>query len=163
MSEVLAKLQLCVDQGQLRAVDLHLAKLAAEIEGTPEQLLLLTALVSFKLAQGDICLPLEQLQQPQGFWPDELLTLIRAYDWSASLPQQAGVLSQAQERTQEHGQEQAPVLALLVFDFERVYLYRYWQYECAVADELIARATPLPVNEAQLQAGLEELFPIQIL
>lgn len=150
---ILTRLQACAEQGHIRAVDLHLARLAAQVPETPEQLLLLTALVSQKLSQGDICLPLKQLQHPEGLWPDELLELIHAYDWSLPLPQHATVLTMAEEQTPE-----SP-LALLVSEYERVYLHRYWQYECDVAQALLARSIPVAVDEQRLAEGLTLLFP----
>lgn len=49
----------------------------------------------------------------------------------------------------------------LVLDGDRLYLRRYWQYECAVAEQLLARATQRidAVDAKAVRAALDRWFP----
>ena len=50
---------------------------------------------------------------------------------------------------------------LILDDHSRLYLHRYWQYESNLARAISERARelPAPTNRAQLEQGLERLFP----
>jgi exodeoxyribonuclease V alpha subunit len=49
---------------------------------------------------------------------------------------------------------------LILDDHGRLYLYRYWDYETRLADDLLARAVDIEhVDEALLMAGLARYFP----
>ncbi len=51
----------------------------------------------------------------------------------------------------------------LILEGTRLYLYRYWRYECEVAEALLARATRAApeVNEAAVRDALSRWFPQQ--
>jgi len=142
----LFQLKRWVGLGYIRSVDYQLAHfLSDKIVYSPENILL-SALVSYELATGNVCLPLSRLQSPQDYWPDEISDLLIKIDWSRV---------ELDELVLGSGESVTP----LVLDKERFYLYRYWQYECSVAEALIQRAVSIETDEVLLQAGLRSYFP----
>ncbi|MDO6593846.1 exodeoxyribonuclease V subunit alpha [Neptuniibacter sp. 1_MG-2023] len=144
----LFQLKRWVGLGYIRSVDYQLAHfLSDKIVYSPENILL-SALVSYELATGNVCLPLSRLQSPQDYWPDEISDLLIKIDWSRV---------ELDELVLGSGEPVTP----LVLDKERFYLYRYWQYECSVAEALILRAVSIETDEVLLQAGLRSYFPTE--
>lgn len=145
---MLQRLRSWSEQGLIRAVDYQFARFISDSSDTdlPEHLLLLAALTSQQLAQGNVCLPLAHLLEPEYFWPQELADEITAHSWQ-SLTTFESVLGQGESLTP------------LVFDQQRFYLYRYWRYEVEVAAQLQQRAQVVTVDEAQLGRDLIQLFP----
>lgn len=137
------------EQGLIRSVDYQFAKL---LSGTsdqplPDSLVLLATLVSHELASGNVCLPLTHLQSPADYWPEEVATCLDEQDWS-QLSFYEDVLG--------NGEQATP----LVLDQQRVYLYRYWQYEVYVAEQIQGRSQNTEINDDLLKQSLAELFPV---
>ncbi|MGH1461544.1 MAG: exodeoxyribonuclease V subunit alpha [Neptuniibacter sp.] len=152
MSEVsLTKtLQIWSDKGLIRSVDYQFAKLLEQTDRgrLPDSVMLLSALVSHELASGNVCLPLDYLMNPEGHWPLEMATIIQQYDWHSLV---------CYEQVLGNGE----VITPLVLDQQRVYLYRYWQYELYVASQVQQRARKSEVDATILKRSLAELFPVQ--
>lgn len=121
--------------GWLRAIDRAFARFVASFDtACAGEVLLVAALVSHQLGRKHVCLPLAALAADADralAWPgDELDPALRpsctlAFDharWSAAL----AVLAEDNAHP-------------LVFDGDRVYLRRYYNYEVAVAADLSAR------------------------
>ncbi|MGY8869915.1 MAG: exodeoxyribonuclease V subunit alpha [Pseudomonadales bacterium] len=136
-------------QGFLRPLDLHFARwLVQQQANAPDALVLLAALVSQQLGEGHVCIHLGKLELIWSAWP-------------GLLRDQASLLISSQSPTAllDHdllgdGEQLTP----LVLDKGRLYLYRYWQYECQVAKDLLARAKPVELNAAFLKDKLDGLF-----
>ena len=136
-----------LELGWLRALDIALVKLLAKLDPEAQPLLLLAiALTSHQLGHGHICLDLQsvlrdadlalllppegQLLEPQQVLPSQLLASVSLSSWLAAL-QSSVLLSRHQQA------------APLVLHEGRLYLYRYWQYEVSVADQLVRRIETL--------------------
>lgn len=147
-NQILSTLKNWSDQGLIRAVDHQFAKLFSGIQddALPDSHILLAALVSHELAAGNVCLPVRFLLDPAGHWPAEMLPVIEEYDWSdiQLYPELLG-----------NGEQPTP----LILDQQRLYLYRYWQYEVEVAEQVQLRAQRTDIDGAELQQSLDELFP----
>ncbi|BBB29068.1 exodeoxyribonuclease V subunit alpha [Neptunomonas japonica] len=136
-------------QGFLRPLDLHFARwLIQQQPKAPEALILLAALASQQLGEGHVCIHLAKLELIWSAWP-------------SSLRDQASLLvsSQPADTLLDHdilgdGGQLTP----LVLDKERLYLYRYWQYECQVARSLLARTSSVELDTAFLKEKLDGLF-----
>lgn len=151
MSELIQQLRSWSQQGLIRAVDYQLAKLVAE-QSDSEQLQLLAGLVSSELAAGNVCLPLAHLQNPNDYWPEAMADLIKRFDWLqlSRVTENGAVLS--------YGATNLMAATPLVYELERFYLHRYWQFEVSVAEDLAKRALPIQVDTALLQQGLARYF-----
>ncbi|WP_415903257.1 exodeoxyribonuclease V subunit alpha [Neptuniibacter sp. QD29_5] len=139
-------------EGIIRSVDYQLAAFVAEKKPDDSALPLLAALVSFELASGNVCLPLDRLISPKGYWSDEIVALVEPVDWKALKPD-ARLLMVGTNGSLES--------ALLVLDQGRFYLHRYWQYEIQVAKQLSKRTVPVDVDLPLLGDHLAQLFPKQ--
>ncbi|MBC7191968.1 exodeoxyribonuclease V subunit alpha [Marinobacter sp.] len=159
-----------VEQGWLRALDQTFAvflndTLTEQGEQPAPALLLLAALVSHQVGRGHVCLDLEQLcghpadtlvLPPEGAEnrPEQLplpATLLKGY----SARQLLGAIS-ASTAVGDGG-----AVTPLVLDGSRLYLYRFWRYEGAIA-EGIAQRLAEPVTDAgdqSLAHALDILFP----
>lgn len=139
--------------GFLTDLDRHFARLMTQLAGaasTPE-LALAAALASHASGQGDICVNLRQ-------WGRRWLAVAGATP-AFTPPPTAEWLAQlrASPVVGRPGQRQPLVLN----PRGRLYLYRYWDYEQRLAEELLRRAgadTP-PVDTARLHEELARLFP----
>ena len=145
---LLSQLRRWVAEGIIRSVDYQLAAFLSEQQRLSEAHQLLSTLVSYELASGNVCLPLSKLKSPLGFWPEEIVELIVTIDWD-SLVEDGSILGSGAGVTP------------LVLDKERIYLYRYWQYECQTAEALNARQGRVSVDEGLLTRGLAQFFPHQ--
>lgn len=145
---LLSQLRSWAAEGVIRSVDYQLAAFLSEQQRLSEAQQLLSTLVSFELASGNVCLPLSKLKSPLGYWPEEIVELIVTIDWD-SLVEDGSILGSGEGVTP------------LVLDKERVYLYRYWQYECQTAEALNARQGRVSVDEELLTRGLAQFFPHQ--
>ena len=141
-----------LEVGWLRALDIALVKLLAKLDPDAQPLLLLAiALTSHQLGHGHICLDLQsvlrdadlalllppegQLVEPQQVLPSQLLATVSLSSWLAAV--QSSVLLYRNEQA-----------APLVLHEGRLYLYRYWQYEVSVAEQLVRRIdTPMPLAD----------------
>lgn len=132
----------------LRPLDLAFARFIAERDPAAEpRLLLMAALASRLLGDGHPCLDLQALDElaAEHEWPAAWLDLLTHPRPPAS-PLVAGT-------------DGMPPNAPLVLDGHRLYLRRYWQYECGVAQGILARlqASARPLED--LHDELQRLFP----
>lgn len=143
-----------IEQHRLRPLDAALAHFMAERDGNASpSLLWLTALLSRQLADGHLCLDLDALaeQADEQDWPSSWRNRLRNLD-----EQRAALLDSPLVADGRNGN---PVTAPLVLDGSRLYLRRYWNHECQVAEairERLGRSQDVP---AQLPDELARLFP----
>ncbi len=139
-------------QGVIEPLDLEFARFMATLANDDQRgLLLASALVSRAVANGDVCLDLNRHAAQRLLPPadgQEAIILPALARWRDGLLKSAVV--------GEPGEFQP-----LVLDADnRLYLYRYWDYETQLVADLIARARrSWPLREERLQQGLERLFP----
>ncbi|MBE2294858.1 MAG: exodeoxyribonuclease V subunit alpha [Phycisphaerales bacterium] len=149
-------LSIAHQRGLLSDLDIHFARFINRLagDGSPE-LAWAAALASHATGQGDICVNLPQWLrrtlgsagrdgvEPPPFMPPPI------HDWLNTL-RASPVVGRPGERRP------------LVLDRRgRLYLYRYWEYEWKLAENLLQRAQIVPplLDEAQLHADLARLFP----
>ncbi|MCW8908111.1 MAG: exodeoxyribonuclease V subunit alpha [Sedimenticola sp.] len=146
LSEQLLQLR---GQGLLNDIDVHFAHLMDRISPvSDDSLQLAAALASHACSEGHVCLQLDEWAgRPVGGASDARLPELN--DWVSRL-RGCPVVAEP------------PGQAPLVLDHGgRLYLYRYWRYERALADALVARSTgelALPEG-AGLGKALDSLFP----
>lgn len=132
----------------LRPLDLAFARFIQERDPSVEPpLLLMAALASRLLGDGHPCLDLQALDElaAEHEWPTAWAELL-AHPLSAASPLVAGANG-------------LPSNAPLVLDGHRLYLRRYWQYECGVAQGILARLQPSAMPLEGLRDELQRLFP----
>lgn len=112
-------------------------------------LALLAALTSLQLSRGEVCLQLSQLPQQLSGWPAPLRRQAEAL--FAPLCESRLLASV----TVSDGCSEAP----LVLQQGRLYLYRYWHYESAVAATIDRLAVPITRDPQSVAAGLTRFFP----
>ncbi|MFZ1639962.1 MAG: exodeoxyribonuclease V subunit alpha [Candidatus Contendobacter sp.] len=155
------------ERGLLTDLDLHFARFMARLAGgqpsensprpageglgVRESLELAAALASHATGQGDICINLRQWARRWNAMAGETPAFAPPpiSDW-------LGIL-RASPVVGRPGARQP-----LILDRRgRLYLYRYWEYEHRLAEDLLRRAgeASVPVDEARLQADLDRLFP----
>lgn len=147
---MLAMLAEAVTRRALRALDLAFARFIAECDPAAEpSLLLLAALASRQLGGGHPCLDLHALDALaiEQEWPTSWLELL------STAPMPASRLLAGADGLPEH--------APLVLDRHRLYLRRYWNYECHVAAGITTRLSEGMLPAATLQGELQRLFPAQ--
>ncbi|NLD00029.1 MAG: exodeoxyribonuclease V subunit alpha, partial [Gammaproteobacteria bacterium] len=153
-----------LDADWLRALDVALVKLLAQLEPNAEPLALFaTALVSHQLGHGHICLDLHSvlrdpdlalLLPPEGRKAEEQPPLPSQLLAAVSISRWVSALQNSHLLYQQDSQAAKP----LVLVDERLYLYRYWHYESSVAQRLVQSidtVMPLPTDFPQ---RLTDLF-----
>lgn len=159
------RLKTLVDRGALRSIDRHFARWVAsgDPDGVKEAVMLGAALVSLNLSQGNVCADLSlhagKLLFDETRAGDANLRAPDLESWILSLSCSSavqvvttppavsaghavgGTQNMASART-AHTVHGAPVLPSrpLVLDGMRLYLARYWFYECDLAERLQERA-----------------------
>ena len=134
-------------------LDLHFARLMTRLAGQHSLPLWLGALlVSRATSQGSVCINLHTLAgQALGEETEKTATVLfapEAQRWMTGL-RKTNVVGQPGE-----------FRPLILDNQGRLYLYRYWDYERRLADDLLIRAGALePVNEKRLREDLARLFP----
>jgi len=136
---------------QLTALDHHFAEFITALDRSPgPELWLASALASAMAGQGNTCLNLAEHAETSVLpfrQPAEPLSAPLLNDWLATLSACSTVGAPG---------DYAP----LVLDRNgRLYLHRSWEYERRVAESLLSRLDPLPVESAALAAGLDRYFP----
>jgi ATP-dependent exoDNAse (exonuclease V) alpha subunit len=131
----------------LRPLDLAFARFIAERDPQTEpRLLLMAAMASRLLGDGHPCLDLQALDG-----------LAAEYEWPAAwldlLANPASLVSPLLA-----GTDGVPANAPLVLDRHRLYLRRYWQYECQVAQSILARIHTDAISIGGLRDELQRLF-----
>ena len=155
------------EAGWLRRLDSALAAFVAELDphATPA-VLLATALLAHMEGRGHSCLPLAPLlAQPSAVlgWPAKALAELDALlsripnalaDWRTAL-QASGVV----DSTEGDAPADQPLVLRGSAEAPRLYLRRYWGYECAVAQQILARtAAPVAVDASKVRLWLDRLF-----
>lgn len=125
----------------LRPIDIALTDLLQrQFPQADKQHAQLAGLISYHLADGHLCLPLNQVEQKA-----KALNLAIASD---AAYQTSDILSEAQ---------QTPVIR----DLQRLYLYRYWQLEKQISQHIQQRlALKETVKSADIAPILAKLFPL---
>jgi len=142
-----------VARGMLRVVDLHFARqMEALAGGDAPELLLAAALASHRVGEGDVCLDLVRCRGfplLHGDGDTDRLQVPAPEAWSNVLHTRS-VVGKPGER--------AP---LILDQYGRLYLGRYWWFERQVTDALLmrVRSPSPPVDRDRLRAGLRRLFP----
>ena len=136
------------------STDRHFASLMERLAGgNSPALTLASALTSRWLAEGQACLPLNQVagqpNPPTGFDGATQVNCPPQAEWEAQL-RATSVVGRPGE-----------VKPLILDDSGRLYLQRYWRYEQDVAGELLKRLTgpPSGMDQALLAGTLKRLFP----
>ncbi len=146
VESIAATLQRLARREAISDLDAHFGALMLELAMRPvPSVALAAALVSRATAAGHVCIDLVALAaraQFDGDWIAPPLT-----QWLEAL-ERSGVVGDGAERRP------------LVLDGTRLYLYRYWRYETALAENLRRRvAQPsAALDESKLGQGLERLF-----
>ncbi|MDP3518893.1 MAG: exodeoxyribonuclease V subunit alpha [Pseudohongiella sp.] len=168
--------------GWIRWLDVELANFlfqeAQSLRFEPSPLLLLgAALCSHQNGHGHLCLDLGHcLQNPDqslllppehalhtpDITPDTLLTRISLPAWIQAFTQSALCVQESPESEQHQesaGRSNAPLVLYTDQHSARLYLHRYWQYECKIKKTLwqTLKYTPL-VDELVLRESLDRLF-----
>ena len=139
-------------KGLIDALDLEFARfMGALAHDDSRELLLGCALASRAVGQGDVCLVLPHYAGQMLLWPE----LGRGAVFAPELTAWRRVLQRS--RVVGAPGEFKP---LVLDEQDRLYLYRYWNYENQLAAALRQRAEQLyEVDETRLQTGLQRLFP----
>ena len=146
---LVAQLAALRDSGHLTDLDLHLADLLARLSGGDDpRLRLAAALVSHRTGEGHVCADLAAAAgRPLVEGVPDAPVAPDLDAWTAALRASSVVGSDADD-------------APLVLDAAgRLYLRRYWAYERALADDLLARAAAAPagIDEARLADAVGRL------
>ncbi|QXH47597.1 exodeoxyribonuclease V subunit alpha [Pseudomonas xanthosomatis] len=164
-SELLQQLDTWVARGWLRALDRALAKFILEQDPQAQaSVLLAAAMTSHQLGRGHACLDLAATLAAPDFvlslppegeegstLPSQWLQGLDATQWRQALA--ASTLVEDRDACQD-----APERPLVLAG-QRLYLRRYWNYECSIAQALSARLSVAPVTPDNLASRLDELFP----
>jgi exodeoxyribonuclease V alpha subunit len=164
-SVLLQQIDTWVARGWLRALDRALAKFILEQDPQAKaSVLLAAAMTSHQLGRGHACLDLAATLAA----PDFVLSLPPEGEQGSTLPsqwlqgldaaqwRQALAASTLVEDRDAH--QDAPERPLVLVG-QRLYLRRYWNYECSIAQALSARLSVAPVTPDNLASRLDELFP----
>ncbi|CAG9298324.1 exodeoxyribonuclease V subunit alpha [Celerinatantimonas diazotrophica] len=125
------------EEAQLRSLDWHFARFMQSLGAEPE-VALAAALTSKALSRGDSCLPLEML-----------CSELESYGVHTQQPEWVRWLNDSALV----GEDQP-----LVFDLQRLYLNRYWQYECQLAQRLAVAPMSKGFAPAKVKPILTRLF-----
>ena len=166
-ADTLDTLRAWSEAGWLRRLDSALAAFMAELDPhAAPAVLVATALLAHMEGRGHSCLPLAPLLAQPGAvlgWPatalaelDILLSRLPhgLADWRAALLS-SGVVDGVEG--DEAGDQ--PLVLRGHAEAPRLYLRRYWGYEGAVAQQIVARtATPVAVDASKVRPWLDRLF-----
>lgn len=145
---LLAMLADAVARRVLRPLDLAFAQFIGECDPYADAaMLLLAALASRQLGDGHPCLDLQALEALalEQAWPAAWLELL------STTPMPASRIVAASDGL--------PIDAPLVLDGHRLYLRRYWNYECRVAAGIASRLGENMLPAETLRDELQRLFP----
>ncbi|MCP1727630.1 exodeoxyribonuclease V alpha subunit [Natronospira proteinivora] len=155
-------------EGWLRSVDHAFTCLLNEESGEQNEIvLLLAALTSQQVGQGNICLDLQQaVSEPMVLWPEhwavepqeETLDTPPAWLRQRPIDELAAALAKSTV-VSTPGQDEVDDSRPLVFSGNRLYLRRYWRHEQEVAEALEKRLVAEPTVAEGLPERLAGLFP----
>ncbi|MBP6304439.1 MAG: exodeoxyribonuclease V subunit alpha [Giesbergeria sp.] len=165
--ETLDTLRAWSEAGWLRRLDSALAAFMAELDPHPAPAVLVaTALLAQMEGRGHSCLPLAPLLAQPGAvlgWPATALAELDALllrlphglaDWRAAL-----LHSSVVDGVEGSEAGDQPLVLRGSAAAPRLYLRRYWGYEGAVAQQIVARtATPVAVDASAVRPWLDRLF-----
>ncbi|MFM2480533.1 exodeoxyribonuclease V subunit alpha [Celerinatantimonas sp. YJH-8] len=137
MIDVASLQQLLQERDKLRPLDWHFARFLSEL-GASESVKIAAALASRALSRGDSCLPIAVLQEQ-----------LASLGWELSLDAWAKVLRESAVIGEDKP---------LVFDGERLYLNRYWQFERQLASRLSCGPQLKPPAPSKVKPILNRLF-----
>ncbi|RPF09488.1 DNA helicase/exodeoxyribonuclease V alpha subunit [Vibrio crassostreae] len=153
-------LQFLADKGSIRQLDYQFARfIAQQATSYPQEIGFLAGVLSHELGKGHICTQLIQqhttgpaqtadLAQLLGLYGETALQLnqkLLGIDWLAVL-QSSNLVGATNDCVKP-----------LMFDGQRVYLQRYWNYEVVLADTLNRLSKPVEFNIEQKKALTETL------
>ncbi|MFN3714184.1 MAG: exodeoxyribonuclease V subunit alpha [Alcanivoracaceae bacterium] len=157
----IARLDRWVTDGWLRPLDRALAALLLSEGGEDsDKVLVLAALTSQQLGQGDICLDLARASSAPAALFARMPTVIEGDSPLHWLARHASDdLYEALRHSPVVANERCDSPAPLVLDGDRLYLRRYHEYETRIAGQLLARLdSTLPAPD-RLRDRLDALFP----
>lgn len=149
MTEVLTRLRSLADAGVIGELDYQFARFIGARSGMDEDILLVSAAVSYELSRMSSCVDLQELcSQKELFGSADL-----------ALPSLDSLLQKLQ---QDDAVGQPGDAKPLILNAERLYLSRYFSYESVIAADLRQRATAtLEVSVDSLATSLQRYFPIE--
>jgi len=161
MSELLKPLFSLLDeleqQSEIALFDIKFTQwLAKKLPESDPAQLLLNAIVSRDLTHGHVCIELSSLESRLASWPSHIDVKARQIlsGFDLSLQPQLGH-SLIDNMLIGDGS----VITPLVLDQQRLYFYRYWQYECKVANWLMASTiTTDNQTNSHLKQQLDRFF-----
>ncbi|WKY59374.1 exodeoxyribonuclease V subunit alpha [Vibrio sp. SNU_ST1] len=149
-------LKFLADKGSIRQLDYQFARfIAQQATSHSQEIGFLAGVVSHELGKGHICTQLVQatdLAQLLGLYGETALQLnqkLLGIDWATVL-QSSNLVGTTNDCVKP-----------LMFDGQRVYLQRYWNYEVVLADTLNRLSKPVEFNIEQKKAltgTLNQLF-----
>jgi exodeoxyribonuclease V alpha subunit len=161
---VTVTIQKLVEDGIMRPEHVALGELVAKLNASDDpQLTLAAALVSDQLARGHVCLDLVGVRKLVFTVGDSRDRYVSYDDWPAAEPWIEHLCSSVavSVRPCADGGDNLDRPLVLDVDHARLYLARYWFFQQRLAAELAQRiaAAALPLDEDQLAAGIQRLFP----
>ena len=139
------------DVAHLTPLDRHFADFIVRLDGSPcRELWLAAALASSSTGRGHVCLDLTTAGEGEVEPVRPALNPLRtppADQWRTAL---------AACTTVGRPGDCTP---LVLDDRGRLYLHRSWDHERSVADSILSRCAPVPVDDGLLRAGLDRYFP----
>ena len=143
----------------IRALDYEFAVLIHSLEPDP-LLTLLAAQLSYELGLGNVCLKLDNHKEPVLFNLSRAphhQAMLQALLQTAAIPATQWQIHLRTLNSISNGSRTTPI----VLDGSYLYLYRYWYYECQVAN-FVAQQTALPVDIDATKNILMRLFNREI-
>ena len=152
MATMLETLRILAARGVVEEIAVAFAEFIGRLDGRDDPGMILAACwVSHSTAQGNICVDLREWAGQTLFDDGELtVTAPPLAQWNRTLRESAAVGAPGAARP------------LILDDAQRLYLYRYWDYERRLAENVLARAheniegIALPA----LRAALDEFFGV---
>ncbi|WP_417347115.1 exodeoxyribonuclease V subunit alpha [Ferrimonas sp.] len=163
LNELMQQLDAYLAEGWLRPLDLALANLLLEQQpDTPAEVVLAAIWTSHQLGRGHLCLELSQLLAR----PGEVLALPPEGRKPAQLPHPSELMAHWSETALVEALSASTLVSVsegegcepLVLSQGRLYLRRYYRYECQVARQIQERLCPVEVDVESTQAELAQLF-----
>ncbi|MEK7990467.1 MAG: exodeoxyribonuclease V subunit alpha [Thiotrichaceae bacterium] len=152
---MLQQIQQLHQQGIFSSLDVHLALYLQKLANVEnDDFLLAATLTSYFTTQGHICINLSELASST--FPLENDTNIE--------PIQCPDFDSWQQALDNHPMiGQAHEFKPLILDDNFLYLYRYWQYEQQLGQNILQRVAQVnsETNETELNSRLEQLYPTQ--
>ena len=152
MTDKVKIIELLKQSDDFTAIDLHFAMFIADLaKSDSPELLLAAAIASREIRQGDICVDLGKYAETKltSETDEQSLAVPELEQWLAGL-RNSGVVGKPGE-----------FKPLVLDDHNRLYLYRWWEYEHKLGTILKTRAGALieSIETRQLKDSLSRMFP----